>query len=106
MNLISNIYTFSLLSVLSAFLTLQYNMYLKNDMIFQSFRKNVLNRLPLFIAKPLGLCIYCNGFWISIILYLVFYIKHIFILDIDIILFSSINYIVLNTWLKIETFIK
>ena len=100
MNLINTPYLFVVLAIVSAILARQYNEYLGYEMILFPFKKKVLNRLPLYISKPLGLCIFCNSFWVSISLYCLIWLKGIFIFDIDILFFTSINYITIKVILK------
>ena len=57
------------LIIISAFMGLAFQSYIKPDMIFASWGKmlKMLNKNPIGkkIAKPLGACIICNTFWIG-----------------------------------------
>ena len=97
MNLINHPFLFILVAVLSAFLAIQYQEYLGHNMILFQFKKKVLNRLPENLAKPLGLCIFCNSFWVAVSIYVYFCFRT-FSFELDVLLFTSINYITIKIY--------
>lgn len=58
------------------------------------FYKDWLRKQPIFIGKPLGLCLYCNMFWISLLYY---------IFQIHFFSFLGLVYLTIKLW---KTYIK
>jgi hypothetical protein len=52
----------------TASLSIFFDMCLQEGMIFYRYYKNI-ERLPVWIFKPLGGCVYCSGTWIFLIVY-------------------------------------
>lgn len=76
---------------LAACLELAFQEYMQKEMIFY-FYKKILLKINKYIAKPLGLCIFCNGFWVAFFIY----ILHFKTINLDIILFCALNYFFLK----------
>ena len=96
-NLCSQPGLFILLSFLLACLEISYQIYMENNMILQPWRKRVLNKLPKKIGLILGICPFCNGFWIAIIGYFITFQP-----SIDILLFTGFNAICILILSKIQ----
>jgi hypothetical protein len=85
---------FFILSFLAACLELSFQEYQEKDMIFAKYGR-FLNQLWLKkgiyrkLAMVLGVCPFCNGFWVAVIFYILYY-KEISLL---ILLFTGLNYL-------------
>lgn len=80
------------LAFMSATLAIAFNEMLKVNGIFNFYAKFLLRKaktsiLWQYLSKPLGLCPFCNGTWIGIVVYLYF-----FGLNLPILLFVGLNY--------------
>jgi len=88
---------FVFLAFLIACLEVQFQEYMGKNMIFDWWYKIIYkmsNSKNLFVKKisfPLGMCKFCNGFWLSALFYVVYYYHTIDIFHL--ILFTSLNFI-------------
>lgn len=60
-----------LITLLTASLSHFFQKCQEEDMIFYKYSL-LLDRLPDYLAAPLGACVYCNGTWVYIITYLIY----------------------------------
>ena len=61
-----------LLGTSIAMLSHAFQKYMQPNHIFNWYY-NWLSKLPKYIAKPLGLCVYCNSVWITIIFFFIYF---------------------------------
>jgi len=61
-----------LLGASIAMLSHAFQKYMEPQHIFNWYQ-NLLFKIPRYIAKPLGLCVYCNSVWITIIFFFIYF---------------------------------
>ena len=93
-NIPDNLGQFVLLSFLSACLEMSFQEYLQPSMIFEKYGYflNFLYDKPGIrrkLSQLLGLCVFCNGFWVAVGIYEVYYKDF----SLTILLFTGINYV-------------
>jgi hypothetical protein len=57
----------------------------------------LLERVPLMIAKPFGLCVYCFNVWVTILFYIL-----VFGFDVKIFLSIGMSYVFLNAIMQLN----
>jgi hypothetical protein len=91
------IFEFVFLALCVAALEIQFQEYMGRNMIFDWWRTIVhkMSESNKFLIRkmsyPLGMCRYCNGFWLSVIFYVVYYYDGFDIFQM--LLFTSVNFI-------------
>jgi hypothetical protein len=89
---------FTFLSFITACLELSFDEYMGKDMIFvkyKMFLQRLYQKKGLYrkLSMILGMCPFCNGLWVAVIFYVLYY-KEISLL---ILLFTGLNYF----WIKL-----
>jgi hypothetical protein len=85
---------FLILAFLTACLEISFHAYMDENMVLRPYR-SLLKKLyysgkfGAWLSLPLGLCKYCHGFWLAVIVYLIYY-RH---LSLMIFLFTGFNYV-------------